>query len=71
MSVLPLLFVSCQSSVPTVKTELDWPTFPDPTGHVTMADGVVTLDLEYWMAIATYAVAVQRVRDIVGEEIER
>jgi len=57
--------------VPTVTTELDWPDFPDPTGEVTMADGVVSMSLDYWMQIASYAIAVQRVRDIVGDEIER
>ena len=71
MISLPLLFASCVTCPPTVTTELDWPDFPDPTGEVTMEDGVVSMSLDYWMAIAAYAVAVQRVRDIVGEEIER
>jgi len=38
---------------------------------VTLEDGTVRMPLDYWVAIAAYAVAVERVRAIVGEEIRQ
>ena len=71
LSVLLLAFASCATCPPTVSIELEWPEFPDPTDVVTMEAGVVSLPLDYWLEIAAYAVAVDRVRTIVGESIER
>ena len=66
-----LLFASCETCPPTVEVELDWPVFPDPSDKVEMVDGEVRMSLDYWMDIAAYAVMVDRVKDIVGDMIER
>ena len=73
LSALLLLSQSCASCPPHGSAEipLDWPTFPDPMGQVTLDGEAVTMPLSYWLAVAEYAVAVDRVRGVVGETIER
>lgn len=44
---------------------VEWPTFPDPAGQVTLAEGVVSMPLDYWLAVARYAVEVERVRGVL------
>ena len=65
-----LLFASCASCPDPVVIPIDWPDFPAPE-EVTLEDGTVRMPLDYWVAIAAYAVAVERVRAIVGEEIRQ
>ncbi len=66
LSVLTLLSACCTTS-PVVGPSLpalEWPAFPAPDG-VTLADGVVSMPLDYWLGIARYAVDVERVREII------
>lgn len=67
---LALLLTSCASS-PEIVTEtiapppIEWPYFPDPSDRVTVHDdGTVTMDADYWVAIAEYAIDVNATRMI-------
>ena len=71
LSVLLPLCVSCASCPERVEVPLDWPEFPAPGDDVILAEHSVIMSLEYWEAITVYAVQVARVREIVGETIER
>jgi hypothetical protein len=44
---------------------IDWPAFPDPTGHVKLADGVVSMSAEYWLAVTRYVIEVEAGIDTV------
>ena len=70
LSVSLLAFVSCETCPPTIEVPLEWPDFPPPDA-VELTDGVVSMPLEYWLEVAAYAVAVDRVRTIVGDTLER
>jgi len=71
LSVSLLALTSCVHCPPTVEIPLEWPDFPPPPDTVAMDDGVVSMPLEYWLEVAAYAVAVDRVRTIVGDTLER
>ena len=61
-----LLWTCCTTSPASLPLPpLDWPTFPDPVGRVTLVDETVTMPLDYWLAVARYAVDADAVRQIV------
>ena len=72
-SAFILLSLSCTTCPPPVEIPVDWPTVPDPGDAVVMApDGVtVNVPLEYWLSLVRYIVSIERVREIVGEMIQR
>lgn len=75
LSALTLLNTSCRTSpeapeIEPIEIPIDWPTFPPPD-EVILENGVVSMPLDYWLQITEYAVDVERVRKIVGEEIVR
>jgi len=51
-----------------LKIKIEWPAFPLP-GEVTMAEGVVSMPLDYWLLIAEYKIEIDRLHKIIGEEI--
>ena len=67
LTVLLLLWGCCTTSpaAPALPT-LEWPTFPDPPASVVLANGVVSMPLDYWLAVARYAVDVEAVRKIIA-----
>jgi len=70
VSVLLLPLASCvHSPVPAAIIPVEWPEFPDPGDHVQLlADGIVAMPLTYWIAIVTYVVEIQRIREIMEVE---
>jgi len=68
LTVLLLLWGCCTTS-PVVCPDpppVQWPTWPDPVGKASLADGVVSMPLDYWLAVARYAVDVEAVRKIIA-----
>jgi hypothetical protein len=72
LGALMLLSVSCRTSpapeIEPIKIPLDWPAFPPPN-EVVMAEGMVSMPLDYWLQITEYVVDIERLRKIVGDEI--
>lgn len=78
---LALLLSSCETSpevieVPVAPPPVEWPDFPDPGDRVIVADdGTVSMDADYWVSIAEYAIRVEsarmvyeRFRELYAEE---
>lgn len=68
IAIASVLLWTCCTTSPVVGPSLpplDWPTFPDPVGRVTLAGETVTMPLDYWLAVARYAVDADAVRQIV------
>lgn len=72
LSVLISLSVSCRTppapEIEPLRIPIDWPVFPPPD-VVTLADGIVSMPLDYWLRITEYVVDIERVHKIVGDEI--
>jgi len=75
LSVLTLLCISCTSSPEPTPIPIDWPPVPDPAGQVWLLQedtvvqaGRVVMELEYWIELARYVVAVERVRESMEGE---
>ena len=64
--------MSCQSSPPSSPrpepTPIAWPSFPDPSGVVTEAGGVVSMPLYYWMALTRYVIDAEAARELYEAE---
>lgn len=76
---LALLLTSCVTQ-PDAQIEyvlppaLEWPIFPDPTGHVEVIDSGLLVDFDYWVRIADYVVDVDALRqkyDAMRESYEQ
>ena len=69
-----LLSMSCGTCpespkpIEPLKIKIEWPIFPPPD-QVTMAEGVVSMPLDYWLLIAEYKIEIDRLHKIIGEEI--
>lgn len=67
LTALLSLCASCQSvpePVPVVRPVVVFPVFPDPAGRVTMEGGVVSMPLDYWLAIARYKLDVDAAESV-------
>jgi len=45
--------------------DITWPELPDPSKYVTMANGVVSMPLSYWMDLTRYIIDMEAAREIV------
>ena len=74
LTVLLLLWGCCTTSPVAISPpKISWPGFPDPTGSVgilsedtVVPKGAVVMKLDYWLAVARYAVDVETVRKIIA-----
>ena len=59
MLILTLLSASCET-IPASPPNLYFPTFPDPTGFVTLdkSTNTVSMPLRYWLYITDYKLSV-------------
>lgn len=68
-----LLLTSCQTSPPAPSPRPEpvpvaWPAFPDPAGQVTEKDGVVSMPVEYWLALTRYVIDAEAARELYEAE---
>lgn len=66
-----MLLTSCESCPPAIEVPVDWPAVPDPGELVVLEGETVSMPLDYYLALVRYFVAIERVREIVGETVKK